>query len=86
MSPATKDLKEVRKIVAAVAGRHHLSYPVLLDPENAVGRKFNGGELPTNVLLDREGSVRRRFVGERSVTVWEAFLRDAEKPVPPSSR
>ena len=78
--PATKDKNEVRKIVAAVAGRHRLSYPVLLDPENAVGRKFNGGELPTNVLLDREGFVRRRFVGERSVAVWEAFLRDATKP------
>lgn len=83
---AMKDPKDVRKIVAAVAGRHRIRYPVLLDPENAIGRKFNGGELPTSVLIDREGFVRRRFVGERSVTVWEAFLRDAERPVPPSRR
>jgi thiol-disulfide isomerase/thioredoxin len=75
------DEKRVRKIIAAVAGRHRLNYPVLLDPQNAVGRQFNGGELPTNVLLDRDGFVRRRFVGERSVAVWEALLREADRPV-----
>ena len=75
------DDKQVRKLVAAVAGRQHLNYRVLLDPQNAAGRQFNGGELPTNVLLDREGFVRRRFVGERSVAVWEALLREAARPV-----
>lgn len=74
------DAGEVRKIVGAVAGRQHLNYRVLLDPENRIGRQFNGGELPTNVLLDRDGRVRRRFVGERSLEVWEALLRDSERP------
>jgi thiol-disulfide isomerase/thioredoxin len=80
---APPDAGQVRKIVGAVAGRQHLNYPVLLDPENRIGRQFNGGELPTNVLLDRDGRVRRRFVGERSVEVWEALLRDADRPVSP---
>lgn len=70
---------EIRKIVAVVAGRQHMNYRVLLDPENRIGRRFNGGELPTNVLLDRNGLVRRRFIGERSVEVWEDFLRDADR-------
>ena len=77
---APPDAGQVRKIVGAVAGRQHLNYRVLLDPENRIGRQFNGGELPTNVLLDRDGRVRRRFVGERSVEVWEALLRDADRP------
>ncbi|HTH47699.1 MAG TPA: redoxin family protein [Candidatus Limnocylindria bacterium] len=74
------DAAQVRKIVGAVAGRQRLNYRVLLDPENRIGRQFNGGELPTNVLLDRDGRVRRRFVGERSVEVWEALLSDIERP------
>ena len=77
------DAGQVRKIVGAVAGRQHLNYRVLLDPENRIGRQFNGGELPTNVLLDRDGKVRRRFVGERSLEVWEALLRDTERPAGP---
>lgn len=72
--------KEIRNLVAAVAGRQHVSYRVLLDPQNRIGRQFNGGELPTSVLLDRDGRVRRRFVGERSVAVWEDLLRDADRP------
>ena len=74
------DAGQVRKIVGAVAGRQHLNYAVLLDPENRIGQQFNGGELPTNVLLDRDGRVRRRFVGERSLEVWEALLRDTDRP------
>jgi thiol-disulfide isomerase/thioredoxin len=73
-------LRALRKAVGAVAARHRLGYSVLLDPERRVGRRFNGGELPTQVLLDRDGWVRRRFVGGRSLDTWEALLADAERP------
>ena len=53
-----------------------ISYPVLLDPRNEVGRRFNGGELPTNVLIDARGYVRRRFIGGREVAVFEAMIRE----------
>jgi hypothetical protein len=73
-------LRELRKTVGAVAARHRIGFPVLLDPERRIGRRFNGGELPTQVLLDRDGWIRRRFVGGRSLETWEALLRDADRP------
>jgi len=67
-------VRELRAKVRSVAKARHLTYPILLDSENTVGSRFNGGELPTNVLLDRQGNLRRRFVGARSVQVYEAML------------
>lgn len=74
------DAGELRKRVAAFVGRQRFNYPVWLDPDSELGACFDGGELPTNVLLDAEGRVRRRFVGERSLAVWEAMLRELDAP------
>jgi thiol-disulfide isomerase/thioredoxin len=74
-------LRELRKLVGTVAARHRLNYRVLLDPRHEVGRRFNGGELPTQVLLDRDGRIRRRFVGGRGLEVWEALLAEAGRPM-----
>jgi thiol-disulfide isomerase/thioredoxin len=66
--------------VARTAHARGINYPVLLDPEAIVGRRFNGGELPTTVIIDRNGYLRRRFIGERTVTVFKAMLTEAQKP------
>jgi hypothetical protein len=57
-----------------------INYPVLLDPNNEVGRRFNGGELPTNVLIDSQGYVRRRFNGGRNVAAFEAMIDELASP------
>jgi thiol-disulfide isomerase/thioredoxin len=57
-----------------------VNYPVLLDPNNEVGRRFNGGELPTNVLIDSQGYVRRRFIGGRNVAAFEAMIDELASP------
>jgi thiol-disulfide isomerase/thioredoxin len=69
------------KVARAVKARG-INYPVLLDPEAAVGRRFNGGELPTTVIIDAQGRLRRRFIGERSLKVFEAMIAEAAKPIP----
>jgi hypothetical protein len=51
----------------------------LLDPDYAVGARFNGGELPTTVIIDASGRVRRRFIGERSRQVFEAMIAETER-------
>ncbi|MBL9139744.1 MAG: redoxin domain-containing protein [Verrucomicrobiales bacterium] len=79
------ELHDLRKTLRAIAGRYALSYPVLLDPKNKVGRRFDGGQLPTQVLIDADGRLCRRFVGNRSLSTWERMLLDAESskaPVP----
>lgn len=75
-------LKRVREKVVRVAKKRGLNYPVLLDEQNDVGGRYNGGELPTTVLVDAEGYVRRRFVGARSLPVFEAMITEARQPLP----
>ena len=77
--PSRKALLD--KVARAVKTRG-INYPVLLDPEAAVGRRFNGGELPTTVVIDAQGRLRRRFIGERSLEVFEAMIAQVAKPLP----
>jgi len=72
----------VREKVARVAQARGINYPVLLDPKNEAGGRYQGGELPTTVIVDAAGHVRRRFIGPRSLAVFEAMLAEAARPVP----
>jgi thiol-disulfide isomerase/thioredoxin len=72
-------LERVRKTVERAVKTRGINYTVLLDPKNAVGGRFNGGELPTTVIIDASGRLRRRFIGERNLGVFEAMIADAEK-------
>ena len=69
--------KAILAKVSRTAKARSLTYPVLLDPDGTVGRRFNGGELPTTVIIDSQGHLRRRFIGKRSLPVFEAMLADA---------
>lgn len=71
---------EIRRRVEATVKRRNVAYPVLIDADNEVGSRFNGGELPTTVIVDGDGFVRRRFVGPRSVEVLEAMIQEAAGP------
>jgi thiol-disulfide isomerase/thioredoxin len=73
----------IRKKVAQTVALRGINYPVLLDEKNAVGGRFNGGELPTTVLIDAQGRIRRRFIGARSLPVFEAMVVEASKPITP---
>lgn len=74
-------LKRVREKVARTIKARGINYPVLLDEENEVGGRFNGGELPTTVIVDADGNIRRRFVGARSLTDFEAMITEAAQPM-----
>jgi thiol-disulfide isomerase/thioredoxin len=71
-----EDLNKIKIKVERVIRKTKMNYPVLLDPENKVGIRFNGNELPTHVLIDSSGMLRRRFVGGRSVATWERMLAE----------
>lgn len=75
-------LKEVREKVAKVIKKRGINYPVLLDENNDVGGRYNGGELPTTVIVDAEGVMRRRFVGARNMAVFESMIAEAMEPRP----
>jgi len=73
-------LKRVREKVARTTKARNLNYPVLLDEQNDVGGRYNGGELPTTVIVDAQGNVRRRFIGARNIAVFEAMIAEAATP------
>ncbi len=64
----------IRAGVARVVKKLGINYTVLLDADNRVGGRFNGGELPTTVIVDPYGAICRRFVGARDLNTFEAML------------
>ncbi len=75
--PTTAQLKRIHDKVVRTVKARGINYPVLLDEQNEVGGRFNGGELPTTVIVDALGNVRRRFIGPRSLPEFEAMLAEA---------
>ena len=75
-------LSTVREKVARTVKARGINYTVLLDRNNSVGSRFNGGELPTTIIVDAQGYVRRRFIGARSLPVFEAMIVEASQPLP----
>jgi thiol-disulfide isomerase/thioredoxin len=72
--------QKVRAQVARTVKARGINYTVLLDEDNEIGGRFNGGELPTTVIVDAQGNVRRRFVGARPLAVFEAMIAEAGQP------
>lgn len=69
-------LKRIHDQVVRTVTARKINYPVLLDEQNEVGGRYNGGELPTTLIVDAQGKIRRRFVGARSLPVFEAMLAE----------
>jgi thiol-disulfide isomerase/thioredoxin len=74
-------LEKIRTKVARAVKARGINYTVLWDPKSSLGAQFNGGELPTTVIIDAEGRVRRRFIGERNLTVFQAMIGEAARPI-----
>lgn len=50
---------------AATAARWGVKFPVLLDADKAVSRRYDLGAMPSTVLIDRDGRVRHLHRGYR---------------------
>jgi len=64
------DDKDGNVLAPALVARKGITFPILLDPDNAVGRKYHVDGLPTLVVLSKEGKV----VAVRSGVTGEAEL------------
>ena len=51
--------------VKAFVDQMKVTFPVLLDPEGDVGRKFGVWGYPESFLVDREGRIVERVIGPR---------------------
>jgi peroxiredoxin len=55
--------------VEAFQGRYRLSFPIVLDSDQAVYRSYQTMGVPESLLIDREGRIVERYVGPRA---WDA--------------
>lgn len=53
------------RLAAEVATRYQLRFPVLLDTDKAVVKRYDLGAMPATVLIDRDGRVRQLHRGYR---------------------
>jgi peroxiredoxin len=51
------DIQETHAKVAAYSKKHSLPYPILLDPEGTLSRKYGVGGVPVKALIDRNGRI-----------------------------
>jgi peroxiredoxin len=59
-----------RESVTAFVQRIGVSYPILLDPQAAIARRYGVVGLPTTFFVDRQGVIRAKLVGEASEAVF----------------
>ena len=67
-----RDLAALRRFVAA----EHIRWPVVVDPDEAIWRRFAVSAWPTIVVLDRAGVVRATFVGDDKSAAIEDTLAE----------
>lgn len=56
--------------VRVFQNRHQLSFPILLDLDQAVYTSYQAMGVPESLLIDREGRIVERYVGPRA---WDAL-------------
>lgn len=66
--------KPYEKVVAATK-RFGIRYPVVLDNDSAIWRRYGVWAWPTTLLVDRKGTIRHRHVGEGAYAETEAVIQ-----------
>jgi len=67
------DLQETTKKVRAFKQELKLSFPILMDPDGAIGSNYGIMSLPTTYLVDREGYLVGSALGARDWASKKAF-------------
>jgi len=76
------DYERIPAKVRAYVHAHGIAYPVVLDNDYAIWKRFDNHYWPTRYLVDRRGTVRYRHIGEGGYAQTERRIRAllAEEP------
>ena len=77
------NVKQSTQVAEVFATQLNITFPVPLDPDGELARRYGVYAIPTNFLIDREGTIREILIGE--VFREEKPLRDLLKNYFPSS-
>ena len=70
-------VKQTREVALAFTAQLDITFPVPLDPDGKIAKRYGVYGIPTNFLIDRQGVIREILVGE--VFREEKSLRDLLK-------
>jgi len=76
------NVKQSAQVVLAFTAQLDISFPVPLDSDGTIAKKYGVYAIPTNFLIDRQGIIREILIGE--VFREEKPLRDLLKNYFPS--
>lgn len=68
------NVKQSPEVVLAFTAQLDTTFPVLLDPDGKMAKRYGVYGIPTNFLIDRQGIIREILVGE--VFKEEKFIRN----------
>jgi len=71
------NVKQSAEVALAFTAQLDVTFPVPLDPDGKMARRYGVYAIPTNFLIDREGIIREILIGE--VFKEEKVLRDLLK-------
>jgi len=71
------NVKQSAEVALAFTAQLDITFPVPLDPDGKMARRYGVYAIPTNFLIDREGTIREILIGE--VFKEEKVLRDLLK-------
>jgi thiol-disulfide isomerase/thioredoxin len=82
------NVKETASTVKRFAAAQGLTFPLVLDPQGEITRRWGVRVYPTTVLIDTHGQARWRVVGEVDWSGAEAasWLSALQKPAKPTGR
>jgi thiol-disulfide isomerase/thioredoxin len=84
-TPEFDDEREPDAVARFVADEH-IGYPVVLDPDKVIWRRWGNHAWPAFYLYDGEGSLRRQFFGEGAYDDMEDAIRALLGVAPDSPR
>jgi peroxiredoxin len=75
------NIDEDPRLAASIAQRMGLNFPILLDSDKAVAKRYDLGTMPSTVIIDRDGRVRQIHLGYRDglEATYEKQVRDLLK-------
>jgi len=72
------NVKQSAEVALAFTAQLDITFPVPLDPDGKMARRYGVYAIPTNFLIDRQGVIREILIGEvfREETVLRELLKD----------
>jgi peroxiredoxin len=72
------DVGEDHETVRAFAQSQRLTFPILLDENGSVARKYGVQGIPTSFFIDRQGVIQARYTGALNESLINEYLGQTE--------